>query len=58
MGFIPEEVITKFKFESGFFKTFKPCMDSFLIKRGKGSLRSSKNVSLDKSSLSNKKREE
>ena len=45
MGYIPEEVIGQFKFESGFYKTFKPIMDEFLMKRGKTPT-SSKNSSI------------
>jgi len=33
MAYIPEEIMAKFKFETGFYKTFKPMMDSYHDKR-------------------------
>lgn len=40
MGYIPEAVIKKFNFESGFNKTFKPNMDAHLEKYGRPGSRS------------------
>jgi len=35
MGYIPDEVLSNFRFETGFNKKFKPVMDAYLAKKGK-----------------------
>jgi hypothetical protein len=34
MAYIPEEIMIKFRFESGFNKTFKPLMDEYRERKG------------------------
>ncbi len=49
MAYIPEEVASSFRFESGFHKKFRPAMDGYLAKRGKQRLHHSRSGSKNNS---------
>lgn len=61
MAYVPEQVIAQFRFESGFYKTFKPLMEQYNARRPKSedeSIESAHDVSGGKRSADRTQRQE
>jgi hypothetical protein len=50
MAYIPEEVMAQFRFESGFYKTFKPLMEEYNNRKGPSTGSASQDLSRNESS--------